>query len=219
MTDAVGNRLREALGARRAELAVAAVATGSRRDTSQHPQMSLDAAEETLRILMTVFYPRFMNGSAVAADAGRVVELLGLLEQATGQSVRALDAFNTYFEIAKTNPLLAREQAWPRVLVSYAHALDRYVSGAAFETERRRAGAQWTDVQHRQSAEPTGAPPQRILVLADNPLVGSRIVAAIRPVEGLAIQVLVCKPKTASSTRFAVSQFVGFVRAVRHGHW
>ena len=208
MREAVRQRLRAALQARRNELGASAPHLGSTRAA---PDL-----EASLRVLMTVLYPRFSDRRATETDATRAIDLLLPLGAAAGRSLRVIDAFNSYFELAIPGSILARQPLWSSVLAAYRAAIDRLYDEPTIEEETEGPSLPESAVD-RQSQHRGTAPPRAVLVLADNARVGWRILSAVRKHDGIDARVLICRNGPVSVTRFCLRQARAFARALADG--
>lgn len=69
---------------------------------SIYPAKSVDY-EEVLRLLMVRYFPNVKRAGILGSVSTDILALLRELEQpATGSDLRFLDAFNNYFEVART---------------------------------------------------------------------------------------------------------------------
>src|SRR5688572_9319328 len=130
-------------------------------------------SESRLRQLMTQLLSRFSMRTAGAEQAARVVSLLLSIEAEAGRSLRFLDAFAVYFELAASTPLLGGEPGWPSVLDAYRRAIDRFLASDSFNAELRAIGAPWADLRHPPHPDALTAV-SRILILADDAFTGYR---------------------------------------------
>lgn len=215
MASTVSECLRQAL-ARQAELLSLDRATEGDVNVSttgmagRHP-------EEALRVLMTSLYPRMADNRAKPGDAEGVAALLCEIEPMAGHSLRFLDAFNNFWNIARTRSPLTSCAAWPAAVRAYAGALDAYRLGANLEAERdiwsrSFRSSRWPALEGAEACMPVS----RVLVLADNSFVGWRILRQVSKVAGIEAHVLICRSERQSFPAFAVRQAAGTVLAARN---
>lgn len=205
MTAAISDHVRAALARRRDELGALA---GS--ETAAVPSdLGGLVAEDALRTLMTGLYPRFAAGRASAEDAARAIALLGSIEAEAGGSLRFLDAFAAYFELAASAALLPAQPGWSSFLAAYRRAIDRFDSDRSFEEELARHGAPWRDF--RPALHPDSpAAVRRVLILADHAFSGYRILRQVSAIPGVAARVLVCRNPATRPLRFLAGQLKAF---------
>lgn len=172
--------------------------------------------EDALRILMTSLLPRISGGRAKPGDAQDVATLLSAIGPMAGRSLRFLDAFNNFWSLARTRPFLAAAEGWPSALAAYSSALDSYRLGKSFAEEQ----SDWARSFNPPAWPLLGntanhGPVRKVLVLADNPFTGWRILREVSKVDGIEAHVLICRSNAQSAPAFFVRQAAGIALAVR----
>lgn len=201
MTHNAGAYVRAALARRRQEIGDAG--------GSEAAPLSGDsdgmASEDRLRTLMTHLHSRLAGGRGSAKDAARAATLLLAIEDEAGRSLRFLDAFALYFELAASETLLRAQPAWPSVLAAYRRAIDRFITSRGFEAELRDYGAPWNGFRHALHPD-APASIKRVLILADHAFSGYRILRHVSAIPGVAAKVLICRNPAARPLRFLAGQ-------------
>jgi folate-dependent phosphoribosylglycinamide formyltransferase PurN len=215
VTPSLGNRLRAALADLSAQIEPLERREGESRQRGSGEDRS---GEEALRILMTVLFPRLAAGKAKPDDGARAARLLCGIEAEAARDVRYLDAFSNYVEVCKGSPSLGTVEGWGEAMRIFRRAIERFNAGGSFEDGWVQLGAPFPDAAASWPKGPELAePPGRVLILADNPHVGWRILREVGPISALDVHVLICRQQSQSMLRFPLRQAAGMLMSTKTG--
>jgi len=162
---------------------------------------------------MVVLLPRLMKGDLerdVLAEASSLLCSIGGHAQG---DLRFLDAFNRYYEVIDSMPTWRQHPDWSKVLGVYKRVIEHVLENLERGVTPSIA-AFWPAGREQQVMQYDEAPPCRILVLADNSLVASRILDPVALVSGVEVSVLICNSHR-SMVYFLLRQLAALARAIQ----